>query len=140
MDESLNPFRSPQPEQAEAYVRAEVFRGATVTGFVDRYEFFVPEITQVVPQAIAFYEGTKAKVVSEDPLTFRRGNLWSTVLGPESYAQQRIVLRVDPQQHRVNLEYHIQLLLTARVYNTSHREAVRLALHLGAVHPDALGI
>ncbi|MBI1248783.1 hypothetical protein GC197_13195 [bacterium] len=137
---SANPFSSPMPEPSEgAYVRADVHRGTTLAWLVDRYEFFVPEIVEVVPTAIAFYERTGAKVTSHDPLTFWRGNLWATVMGPERYARQEIVLEIDPSQLRVNLSYRINLVLPSRFFFNSHREAIRLATDLGAIHPDAIG-
>lgn len=131
----VNPYRSPQPEtSAESYVESDIFRGTTLSWFVDRYVFYVPEIAEVVPQAIAFYEATKAHVISQSPLTFWRGNLWSTLLGPERYARQRIVINTDADEHRVGVEYHINMVLPTRLYYHSQREVFRLATELGATH------
>ncbi|MHC2068935.1 hypothetical protein ACYFX5_15810 [Bremerella sp. T1] len=137
--DTLNPYRSPVSQSpAAVYLRSEIFRGTTLSWFVDRYEFFVPEIAEVMPQAIAFYETRNARVVSRDPLTFWRGNWWSTLLGPERRARQRIVVRMDVPQRRVNIEYQINMILPTRVYYSSQREATQLATDLGAVHPDVL--
>ncbi len=137
--ETVNPYRSPQPEtSAEVYVQADIFRGTTLSWFVDRYEFFVPEMASVVPQAIAFYERTNAQVVARDPLTFWRGNFWSTLLGPERYARQRIVLYTEDDQHRVWIEYHINMVLPTRLYYHSQREVIRLATELGATYRSAI--
>ncbi|PQO32974.1 hypothetical protein [Blastopirellula marina] len=137
--ETDNPYRSPQPETgAEAYVVSDIFRGTTLSWFVDRYEFFVPEMVDVLSTTIAFYEATNARVVARDPLTFWRGNLWSTLLGPERYARQRIVVHTDDQQHRVWIEYHINMVLPTRMYYSSHREVIRLATELGATHRSAI--
>ncbi|MFN3150729.1 hypothetical protein [Bremerella sp.] len=137
--DTQNPYRSPQTESpGEVYLHREIFRGTTLAWFADRYEFFVPEIADVHPQAIAFYEGTGAQVVASDPLTFWRGNWWSTLLGPEHRARQRITVRTNASEHRVSLEYQINMILPTRVYYNSQREAMRLATDLGAVHPDTL--
>ncbi|RCS52679.1 hypothetical protein DTL42_07515 [Bremerella cremea] len=137
--ENDNPFRSPQPEKtAETYIATDIFRGITLSWFVDRYEFYVPEMAEVVPLAIAFYEATNAQVIARAPLTFWRGNLWSTLLGPERYARQRIVLHLDADQHRVWVEYHINMVLPTRLYYSSHREVIRLAGELGAIHRSAI--
>ncbi|QDU78246.1 hypothetical protein Pan97_53300 [Bremerella volcania] len=137
--DTQNPYRSPQTgSTSEVYLNSEIFYGTTLAWFVDRYEFFVPEIAEVVPQAIAFYEGSGARLVAQEPLTFWRGNWWSTLLGPERRARQRIVLRTSASEHRVNVEYHINMILPTRVYYSSQREAMRLATDLGAVHPETL--
>lgn len=137
--DTLNPYSSPKTDlPAEQYVRAEIFRGTTLSWFCDRYEFYVPEIDEVTSQVVAFFEATKARVIAREPLTFWRGNLWSSLLGPERYARQRIVVKFDLEQHRVHLEYHINMVLPTRVYYSSHNEAVRLATELGAVHPEGV--
>ncbi|MBA2117495.1 hypothetical protein [Bremerella alba] len=137
--DTQNPYRSPQTDSAgEVYLHSKVFRGTTLAWFVDRYEFFVPEIEDVVPQAIAFYEVANARIVAREPLTFWRGNWWSTLLGPEHRARQRIVLSTSASDRRVNLEYHINMILPTRIYYSSQREAIRLATDLGAVHPETL--
>lgn len=137
--DTQNPYRSPQIDSAgEVYLRSEIFRGTTLSWFVDRYQFFVPEIEDVAPQAIAFYEGAGAQLVGREPLTFWRGNWWSTLLGPERRARQRIVVHTAASERRVVVEYHINMVLPTRVYYSSHREATRLATDLGAVHPDTL--
>ncbi|WDI44516.1 hypothetical protein [Bremerella sp. P1] len=137
--DTQNPYRSPQTESpGEVFLQSEIFRGTTLAWFVDRYEFYVPEIEDVAPQAIAFYEVLGAQLVSREPLTFWRGNWWSTLMGPEHRARQRIVLRTTKSERRVSLEYQINMILPTRIYYNSHREAMRLATDLGAVHPDAL--
>lgn len=139
--DSQNPYRSPQTDTTgEVYLHSEIFRGTTLSWFVDRFEFFVPEIADVAPQAIAFYEATGAQTVAREPLTFWRGNWWSTLLGPEHRARQRIVLRTSVSEHRVSLEYHINMILPTRIYYNSRREALRLATDLGAVHPETLHV
>ncbi|PQO46300.1 hypothetical protein [Blastopirellula marina] len=131
--EPLNPYRSPEPEHAlKDHVHADIFRGTTLAWFADRYEFCVPQIAEVAPQAIAFYEASRAKIISHDPLTFWRGNLWSTILGPERFARQRIEIHIDADQSLVKIEYHINMILPTRVYYHSHREVLRLAAQLGA--------
>lgn len=137
--DTQNPYRSPQTDsKGEVYLQSKVFRGTTLAWFVDRYEFFVPEIEDVLPQAIMFYEGAGAQLVAREPLTFWRGNWWSTLLGPEHRARQRIVIRTSASDRRVNIEYHINMVLPTRIYYSSQREAVRLATDLGAVHPEAI--
>lgn len=131
--EPVNPYRSPEPELAlKDYVQADIFRGTTLAWFVDRYKFCVPEVAEVVPQAIAFYEAASAKIISHDPLTFWRGNLWSTLLGPERFARQRIVIRLTAEQSLVEIDFQINMVLPTRVYYHSHREVLRLAAQLGA--------
>ena len=131
--EPVNPYRSPEPELAlKDYVQADIFRGTTLAWFVDRYQFCVPEIAEVAPQAIAFYEASHGKIISHDPLTFWRGNFWSTVLGPERFARQRIVIHTLDDQSLVKIEYQINMVLPTRVYYHSHREVLRLAAQLGA--------
>ncbi|PQO31134.1 hypothetical protein C5Y96_12330 [Blastopirellula marina] len=137
--DAQNPYCSPQVDSpGEVYLHRDIFRGTTLAWFVDRYEFFVPEIEAVVPQAISFYETIGAKLIAREPLTFWRGNWWSTLLGPEHRARQRIVVSTDASEHRVSLEYHINMILPTRLYYNSQREALRLAADLGAVHPDTL--
>lgn len=134
-----NPYQSPPSvSTAEVYLHSEIFRGTTLSWFVDRYEFFVPEIADVAAQATVFYEGAGARLIGQEPLTFWRGNWWSTLLGPERRARQRIVLTMVAEEHRVTLEYQINMILPTRVYYSSHREAMRLATELGAVHPETL--
>ncbi|MEW4563820.1 hypothetical protein AB1K70_14900 [Bremerella sp. JC770] len=134
-----NPYCSPQADcTAEVYLQSEVFLGTTLAWFVDRFEFFVPEITEVTHQVISFYEGAGARLVAREPLTFWRGNWWSTLLGPEHRARQRIVVRVHPTACRVDVEYHINMILPARIFYHSQRETMRLATELGAVHPETL--
>jgi len=137
--DTQNPYRSPQTEvPGQVYLQSKIFYGTTLAWFVDRYAFFVPEIQEAVPQAIAFYEASGARLIGRDPLTFWRGSWWSTLLGPERRARQRIVVHISAEEHRVSLDYHINMVLPTRIYYSSQKEAMRLATDLGAVHPETL--
>lgn len=116
---------------------ANLFRGVVTTQFVDRFHFFVPEMEGIEARIIGFYASVQTPLSARQPLTFRRGSLWSTLLGPERRARQQIVVHVSAEQQRVDVEYHIQMILPLRMHYYSRREVQRLASDLGAIRQEA---
>lgn len=135
----VNPFASPTSEaQPAAFVQADCFRGLTISGFVDRFRIYEPNPQDLIPRITHFYRQAKAPVrCPEFPLRFVRGNLLSSLLGPEKWAQQEIVVhRIDQPRLELRIEYRVFMVLPIRPpVPTTLREVTRLALELEAINP-----
>lgn len=136
---TINPFASPAGDADPAtFVEADCFRGTTLTGFVDRFRIFGPSERDLASRVVFFYRQARAKVVSDQfPLRFTRGNLVGSLLGPETWALQEIVVhRKGQPQIELAVEYQVRMVLPIRPPTPATlKEVTRLAIELEAINP-----
>jgi len=151
---TINPYASPQSDggRIEPILLDDCYWGWATTRFTDRFVFFVfaDEESHLRASICGYYATKGASQVEGQTLSFRRGSIFGSLVGAETYASQRIDVEIgpcvetnlpvgiDPYLHRqVSLHYHLVMYLVLRVRLNAHSryEARDLAATLSAVCP-----